>query len=241
MQANGPQGSAAIQVHIVALPLTAWGLVRLLQDEAHAMQVASQSSTVAECLAALQPGSTQVVLVDLDGPTIMEDLSALSSKSNTKILVLTGWLQADLLDRAILAGARGVVSKREQPATLLKAIQCLHRGEIWMDRDATGRIFMQLVKRQGQPDEKEDEAVQIKIASLTRRERQTVAALASNANAPGKVIANQLHISEHTLRNHLTAIYDKLQVSNRLALYAFAHRHGLAATSGAPGAIGSAA
>ena len=67
MQANGPLDSAAIQVHIVALPLTAWGLVRLLQDEAPAMQVASQASTVAECLATLQPGSGAPRTRDLGG------------------------------------------------------------------------------------------------------------------------------------------------------------------------------
>ena len=236
MNADGPIDPATIQVHIVAMPLSAWGLVRMVEGAAPAMHMASQSSTVAECLAAIKPNATQVVLVDLDGPTTMEDLSHLATKSNSKILVLTGWLQGDLQDRAILAGARGVVSKHEQPSTLLKAIECLHRGEIWVDRDATGRIFMQLVKRQGQPDAQELDAMQSKIASLTRRERQAVAALANDASAPGKVIADRLNISEHTLRNHLTAIYDKLQVSNRLALYAFAHRHGLAATSGALGA-----
>ena len=58
-------------------------------------------------------------------------------------------------------------------------------------------------------------------------ERQTIAAVASDASAPGKVIADRLCISEHTLRNHLTSIYNKLGVCNRLDLYAFATRHSL--------------
>jgi DNA-binding CsgD family transcriptional regulator len=66
-----------------------------------------------------------------------------------------------------------------------------------------------------------------KIATLTMRERQTIAAVASDAAAPGKVIAGRLCISEHTLRNHLTSIYNKLGLSNRLDLYAYATRHSL--------------
>ena len=44
---------------------------------------------------------------------------------------------------------------------------------------------------------------------------------------PGKVIAQRLNISEHTLRNHLTSIYRKLSVSNRAELHAYVNRHGL--------------
>ncbi len=96
--------------------------------------------------------------------------------------------------------------------------------EIWIDRNATSRIFLELARKKAasanQPEQQ-------KIASLTRRERQTIAALASDASAPGKLVAERLHISEHTLRNHLTSIYGKLAVSNRLALYAYAQKHGL--------------
>ena len=70
-----------------------------------------------------------------------------------------------------------------------------------------------------------------KIAMLTVRERQTerqtISAMASDASAQGRVFAERLNISEHTLRNHLTSIYSKLGLSNRLDLYAYAHKHGL--------------
>jgi DNA-binding CsgD family transcriptional regulator len=67
----------------------------------------------------------------------------------------------------------------------------------------------------------------LKIATLTARERQTIAAVAGDAAAPGKVLAGRLCISEHTLRNHLSAIYGKLGLSNRLDLYAYATKHQL--------------
>jgi DNA-binding CsgD family transcriptional regulator len=68
----------------------------------------------------------------------------------------------------------------------------------------------------------------VKISSLTEREREIVAVAATHAGANAKAIAEMLFISEHTLRNHLTSIYDKLQVANRLELFAYAHKHGLA-------------
>ena len=58
-------------------------------------------------------------------------------------------------------------------------------------------------------------------------EREIITAVASDTGASAKTVSEQLHISEHTVRNHLTSIYDKLGVANRLALFAYAHKHGL--------------
>ena len=68
---------------------------------------------------------------------------------------------------------------------------------------------------------------QKKIALLTERERQIIIGVASNVGATARTIAETLHISEHTLRNHLTSIYDKLDVANRLELFAYAQKHHL--------------
>ena len=68
---------------------------------------------------------------------------------------------------------------------------------------------------------------QKKIGSLTERERQIIVGVASHVGATARTIAETLHISEHTLRNHLTSIYDKLEVANRLELFAYAHKHNL--------------
>ena len=104
------------------------------------------------------------------------------------------------------------------------SIEKVHEGELWVDRVATSRIFMELARQKATRDRNPEHQ---KIASLTPRERQSIAALASDAQAPTREIAARLHISEHTLRNHLTSIYSKLAVSTRVALYVYAHRHGL--------------
>jgi DNA-binding NarL/FixJ family response regulator len=113
----------------------------------------------------------------------------------------------------------------ESTEVLIKAIRIIHVGVMWIDRGATGRIFQELARQTAARHAHPEVA---RIDQLTTRERHLVITLASDASAPGKVLAQRLHISEHTLRNHLTSIYRKLGVANRTELYAFAHRNGLA-------------
>jgi DNA-binding CsgD family transcriptional regulator len=64
-------------------------------------------------------------------------------------------------------------------------------------------------------------------ASLTGRERKIIQMIVEGQGAANKVLAARLFISEHTLRNHLTSIYNKLDVANRLELYVYAVKHQL--------------
>src|SRR6185369_11747446 len=208
-----------IQVHLVAQPMVSWGLERLVQSAHPRLEVMGMAATAAESLPMLERNPPDVVVLDLDGDEPSEALAELQARTRAKILVLTG-----SPDRAMLAGVRGVVKKREPPATLLKAIEKVHEGELWIDRGATSRIFMEMAR---QKVAEKNDPEKSKISTLTMRERQTIIAVASDASAPGKVIAGRLCISEHTLRNHLTSIYSKLGLSNRLDLYAYASKHSL--------------
>jgi two-component system, NarL family, nitrate/nitrite response regulator NarL len=216
--------SRPIQVHLVAEALVCWGLERLVQTGRPGLEVAGMASSLAESLPLLQRYPADVVVIDLDGEDVCESLVELHAQTHARVLVVTGSADMAVLDRVVLAGVRGIVKKRESPSTLLKAIEKVHDGELWIDRGATSRIFMEMARQKA--SEKNDPE-KSKIATLTMRERQTIIALASDASAPGKVIAQRLCISEHTLRNHLTSIYSKLGLSNRLDLYAYASKHSL--------------
>lgn len=216
--------ASPIQVHLVALPMTRWGLERLVQTAHPRLEVSGMAASVEESLPLLSKEAADIILVDLDGGDPPESLIQFHPHSRAKLLVITGSRDSALHDSAVHFGARGVVQKRESPSILLKAIEKVYEGELWIDRSATSRIFMELA-RQKAAQGKDPEVK--KIAALTSRERQTIAAVASNAAAPGKVVAQSLHISEHTLRNHLTSVYSKLGLCNRVDLYAYAHRHGL--------------
>ena len=68
-----------------------------------------------------------------------------------------------------------------------------------------------------------------RIASLTPREREIVVTMVHCSGAKQLAVADELNMSEHTLRNHLTTIYDKLGVRGRLELHVFSTTHGLGA------------
>ena len=108
----------------------------------------------------------------------------------------------------------------------LALVAKVHEGEVWLDRAATGKLLVEISRRSA--SRAAVDPAQERIAALTVREREIIALTAANVGETGKAIAERLHISEHTLRNHLTSIYEKLGVANRLELFAFAHDHKLA-------------
>jgi len=221
-----------IQVQLVATPLIAWGLERLIESARPRLALAGSSHSVAQCLSAVPQHCLDVVVLDLDGENGSGCLAALRNWSKAKVLVVSGSASETLTDDAVMAGAAGVIDKRdvEGPSNLLKAIEKVYGGEIWLDRHATSRIFLELARKQGAH---EDDPELKKIASLTPREQQTIASLMRDPSAPSKRVAEQLHISERTVRNHLSSIYGKLGLNNRVDLYAYAQRHRLRLPVGA--------
>jgi len=86
------------------------------------------------------------------------------------------------------------------------------------------RVFGQLLGARSQP---QSAPALEKHARLTARERVIVSATVEHSGSANHLVAQRLFISEHTLRNHLSSIYRKLNVTNRLEMYVYAIRHGL--------------
>ncbi|MGZ8171749.1 MULTISPECIES: response regulator transcription factor [Methylobacter] len=171
-----------------------------------------------------------MVLLDIDSvpEEVVPLVNTLRQVSQAKILLITRLSDLALQDKAIMAGARGIVDKGISPAMLLTAIEKVNQGEVWLSNVATGRIFVDLLRVGSNTS---NEATVSKVSLLTGREQEIVAFIACNGGESGKAIANRLCISESTLRNHLTAIYQKLEVVNRHGLIAFAFQNGLAEPS----------
>ena len=202
-----------------------WGLQRLIDGEMPRMRVVATVQDAKEAAEVLAREQVDVILLDLDlgGSSGIDAIPELLARSKARVLILTGMRDQAMHDRAVLAGASGVIGKENSAETILKAIVKAFQGELWLDREATGRIFVELSRREQASADPEQE----RVATLTPRERQIVVEMASDAAATPRAIAAKLCISEHTLRNHLTSIYDKLGVSGRLELWALAARHGL--------------
>lgn len=205
-----------------------WGLERLIEGEKPHMEVVGKASNRGEVFAFLSQTKPDLVLLDLDlnGESSLDFLDELLQESKARVLVLTAAQDPAVHQRAIMSGASGVVLKSEDASVILRAIQYVHAGEIWFDRAATTRLLRRLTAPAAQAKPAEV-AQQNKIASLTPKERQVVLAMASIPGARNKVVADHLCMSEHTLRNHLTGIYAKLNLGNRLELCMYVIEHKL--------------
>jgi two-component system, NarL family, nitrate/nitrite response regulator NarL len=204
-----------------------WGLQRLIDGERPTMEVVATATNAQAAVEVLRQESVDVVLLDLDlgGESGLEAIPLFCAVSTARILVLTGIRDPAMHDRAVLAGACGVVNKVEPADTILKAVGKAAAGELWLDRGATGRIFIELSRRNSSASQ---DPLRERIARLTPRELEIVRTLTTDASTTTKAVAARMGISEHTLRNHLTSIYEKLGVTSRLELWVFASKNGLA-------------
>ena len=204
-----------------------WGLVKLIDGERPRMTVVGAATNIMEAMEAARHERPDVILLDVDlaGESSLDRLPELLKATKAQVLVLTGVRDPEIHDRAVRQGARGVVSKEEPAEVILKAIEKIHAGELWLDRASTGRVFSQLARTNGAAlSDPEAE----KIAQLTPRERDVIRAIVTSSPSSNKKIAGQLNMSESTLRNHLTSIYSKLGLANRLELFMYALSHDLA-------------
>ncbi|NHZ33687.1 response regulator transcription factor [Massilia rubra] len=203
-----------------------WGLQTLVEAERPRMAVVGTARTCDEALAGAARLAPDVILLDLDlgGVSVLEFLPELLANGVSRALVLTAAHDPALLDLAARRGARGILHKEVTADQVIKAIAKIHRGELWFDAATMDRVFGQMLgwRRALCPD-----AAPEKHAALTARERAIVSAVVELSGCANHEVAQRLFISEHTLRNHLSSIYRKLDVPNRLGMYVYAIRHGL--------------
>jgi DNA-binding NarL/FixJ family response regulator len=201
-----------------------WGLERLIESEHNGMRVVGCATNRAEALELAARHSPDIILLDLDlgGDCSLDFLPALLVSGVSRALVFTGMRDQAVLDRAIVAGARGVLRKDAPAEVVLRAIEKVHQGEMWLAHDMMARIFGELTRPRVPPPR--DPHLE-KLDSLTAKERKIVDAIVRGNGMSNKALAESLFISEHTLRNYLVTIYRKLDVANRLELYVFASSH----------------
>ena len=205
-----------------------WGLERLVESAEPHMTVVGTAESRSSMMSAAAETMPDVILLDLDlnGDDAADALPDLLRVTTAKVLVLTGARDPATHQAAIMKGARGVIGKDENAEVLLRAIKRVHEGEVWMNRTMMARILDSMAIG-GKDRNANPEAA--RISSLTSREREIVRTIVRSHGGKSLEIAETLNISEHTLRNHLTTIYEKLGVRNRIDLFAYAIEHGLEA------------
>jgi len=222
------QGQNTIRVLIIEdHGVVLWGLKNLIDGEGPSMNVVGSANNRLDALAAARQTRPDVVLLDLtlgdeNGLDFLPQLR--EAAGGGRVLVLTGLRDIETHRAALRRGASGVVCKDAPADVVLKAVRKVHEGEVWCHREAAFDVLRELMHGD---DTRGGDAAQL-VASLTPKEREIVTIIASEESSTNKQVALRLRISENTLRNHLSSIYDKLGVGNRLELLKFALSHGLA-------------
>jgi two-component system, NarL family, nitrate/nitrite response regulator NarL len=201
------EGQSPIRVFLVAPALVRWGLERLLSTASPQIELSGAGHSLLDAAEEIESQFPDVVVVD-GNDCSAEDIQAIYDRARVKILALSsgGGAQTEGV-------AQTWVDTRKSPGSFVRAIF-----------DAAGAD--RPPHQQLPPTPRREQAALVtndaaRLAEeLTRKQRKVLEAMAANPSAPGKVIADKLHMSEHTLRNHLTEIYAKLGVTGRTHLQA---------------------
>jgi two-component system nitrate/nitrite response regulator NarL len=221
-----PASSRPIRVMLVDRHKLVREGMRMLVSSNPVFQVVAEAENGAAAVLLLERERPDVILLalDLGAQTGLDVLPGLVSKSGAaRVLVLTHVEDTEQHRRAMMLGAMGVVQKDVGSEVLFKAIEKVHDGEIWYDRFKMGSVLRDILQN---GNGKKSDPLAVKIASLTPREHEVIALVSEGLK--NKAIGERLFISETTVRHHLTSVFDKLGVSNRLELIIFAFSHALA-------------
>ena len=225
MKSEKGKSHPVIGVLIVDDHLVVRTALRALLEKQPGMVVVGEASTKGEAVALASREQPEIVVLDLclkeeNGLDLIPELLAAAEES--KIIILTGVTDPEEHQRAIRRGAMGVVSKEVSADLLIKAIERVHAGELWLNRHMTATLVKELRReRDSARSVPEEDAT----TQLTSREREIIGLIGEGLK--NKQIAGRLCISEATVRHHLTSILRKVEVSDRLELLIFAYRHNL--------------
>ncbi|MBW8897406.1 MAG: response regulator transcription factor [Massilia sp.] len=215
---NNPIRVMVVENHQLIL----WALTKLINDHRPGMEVVGVAHTQAEALQRIPAAEPDVVLIkhELAVPSANGALPEVLT-SGRHILLFAEEVGTETLAQSLRCGAHGLLSRRSSADEIIKAIDKTHAGELWFGREATCLALN--VLRGGAPVRAQDS--QDDLEALTPRERRVLQVVIGSNVRTNKDLAKRLFISESTLRNHLSSIYQKLGVSNRLDLYVYAQSH----------------
>ena len=194
------------------------GLKNLLELDG-VIEVIAEAVDGEDCLDKLLTVTPDVLLLDINMPKMngLEVLKKLKErKSKVKVLVLTVHNETEYLMKAVEIGINGYVLKDSESAELKKAICAINDGENYIQPSLIPSLNSKMIEKN------EDE---IKIESLTKRELQVLKELAIGKF--NRDIAKEMEISERTVKNHISSIFKKLDVTDRTQAAVFAIKNDL--------------
>jgi DNA-binding NarL/FixJ family response regulator len=213
---NAPVRRQQARMRIIVVddhPITLAGLHSLLSSERDFVVVA-RCLDANEAVRAVQTYEPDVVILDQDMPVIdgVAILRQLRTSGNETPVVLLATGNNEKLSEALSFDVEGVVFKNSDPKHLIRCLREVHAGRRWLDSNVSARVNVPV----GAPV----------LDTLTRRQIEVARAAVSGLS--NKELAQRLGVSEGTIKNHLHAIYERLQLDGRLALLLYLKEKALA-------------
>lgn len=194
------------------------GLRQLLEFDG-SIEIVGEASNGVECLEKLNECNPEVLLLDINMPEKngIEVLKQMKTdQSQIKVLILTVHNEMDYLMKAVDIGVDGYILKDSESSELKKAIRAVRDGENYIQPSLIPAMNSQLLSRDTDKD---------KISSLTNRELEVLVQVANGMF--NKEIATNLNISERTVKNHISNIFKKIDVSDRTQAAVFAIKNNI--------------
>jgi two-component system nitrate/nitrite response regulator NarL len=204
-------------------PVFRLGLRKLLEAES-GICVIGEAADGEEALRLVRQLKPALLLLDISMPNVhgldtLRDMN--KSEFQTRTIVLTASIAREQVIEALQLGANGIVMKHSATELLIKSIRSVMAGQYWLGHESISDLVH--VLRRVTPQHSGSKLQ--KDFGITPREREVVGLIV--AGYTNKDLALKLGISEQTVKHHLTNIFDKLGVSNRLELVLFAIDHQL--------------
>ncbi len=194
------------------------GIKQLLEFDG-SIKVVGEASNGVECLEKLNIYNPEVLLLDINMPEkngidVLKQMK--SDESKIKVLILTVHNEMEYLMNAVDIGVDGYILKDSESSELKKAIRAVKNGENYIQPSLIPILNSFLVNRDTDKD---------KISSLTNRELEVLVQVANGMF--NKEIATNLNISERTVKNHISNIFKKIDVSDRTQAAVFAIKNNI--------------
>lgn len=196
--------------------------LRMILDLEEGFRVVGEASNGEEGVREALRLRPAVILTDVQMPKmsgVQATQAICAAWPAAKVIVLTTFDRDDYVYQSIRAGAMGYLLKDAPAEQLIDTIRRIHVGDVFIQPEIASRALREMAVR----DEKPAGAIPF---ALSEREREVLVLLAQGRS--NREIAEKLHITEGTVKNHVSNILGKLQAENRTQAADIARRHGLA-------------
>ena len=177
------------------------------------IEVVGAAADGASALALMQEVAADVVLMDIEMP-ILDGVEAtrriVAADPDAKVVILSAHADEERILDALQEGARGYVLKHGDPHDVLRAVRAAYAGDAVLDPQA-GRVLLEYSRRRSQ------------LVDLTPRERQILQLVGQGL--ANKQIARRLDITERTVKSHMTRVFQRIGVTDRVQAALWARQH----------------